>query len=219
MAEVSQEIVEGFKKFNTPNISDALDRLGINGQLHGIKPLQFGYRVVGPVFTVKYIPVGRIKGTAGDFLDDVPPGAVLVIDNGGRDDCTVWGDIMTKVAARNKIGATVIDGVCRDVDEIIKLSYPMYTKGHYMRTGKDRVMMSGVNVPVSISNIQVNPGDIAVADDSGVVVIPVDRAEEVLKISQEIFDAESKIEAELAKGLTLVEAREKFKYHKLQSRE
>jgi len=217
--KIQWEKIEEFKKYNTPNISDALDKLGINGQLLNIKPLQFGFKFVAPVFTVKYVPVGAIKGTAGDFIDDVPSNFALLLDNEGRNDCTVWGGIMTKLAVRNRIAATIINGVCRDVDEILKYSYPMFIKSYYMRTGKDRAMMYSVNETVSVSNVQINPGDIAVGDDNGVIIIPLGQEEQVLRVTRQIFQAEEKIESMLDQGSSLSEARQKVGYHKLQRKD
>jgi len=87
-----------------------------------------------------------------------------------------------------------------------------------MMTGKDRVEIEGVNVPVTVSQRQVRPGDIVMGDDSGVVVIPASRAEEVLKIAQEIEHTEKEILKRIAKGQSLRQAREELKYHALQTK-
>src|SRR5262245_11952795 len=95
----------------TATVSDALDKLGLRGQLDGLATItHLGAAVCGPAFTVAYGPVGAEHGTVGDFLDDVPPGAVIVIDNRARTDCTVWGGIMTRVAHPLGAAATVIHG-------------------------------------------------------------------------------------------------------------
>jgi 4-hydroxy-4-methyl-2-oxoglutarate aldolase len=162
--------------------------------------------------------VGEVKGTVGDYIDSVQGGDVIVLDNNGRTDCTVWGDILTVLAKMKRIGGTVIDGVCRDVPNILKEKYPIFTRGRFMMTGKDRVMVDAVNVTVSIGKRQVKPGDILVGDDSGVVVVPKERAEEVLTLAREIEEAENSIEEALRQGLSIKEAREKYRYHSLQSR-
>ena len=79
----------------TSALSDAMDRLGIAGQALGIKPIDRSFRVCGPAFTVHNMPVDIHGGSVGDYIDDVPEGAVICIDNAGRLDCTVWGDILT----------------------------------------------------------------------------------------------------------------------------
>ena len=218
MINVDRAIIEGFKKFDTTSVSDALDRLGIVGGLHGIRPVIAETKFCGPAFTVHYVPCGTIKGTVGDFLDDVEPGQVVVLDNGGRTYCTVWGDLMTINASMRGIAGTVIDGVCRDVPGIRELKYPIFTRGCYMVTGKDRVQCDGVNVPVAISGVQVKPGDILVGDDSGALVIPVEKADEVYRVAEEIAKKEEIIEREVRKGVSLREARGKMGYHQLQTR-
>ena len=213
------QLVESFKALDTACVSDAMDKLGIPAGCHGIKPVVQGVKFAGRAFTVKYRACGEVeRGTVGDFLDDVPAGHVVVIDNAGRTDCTVWGDIMTTLAHHKAVAGTVIDGVCRDVPKIRDLSYPIFTRDYYMMTGKDRVEVDGINVPVTISQRQVRPGDIVMGDDSGVVVIPASRAQEVLKIAREIEHTEQEILLRIAQGQSLRQAREELKYHALQTK-
>ncbi|HSR13366.1 MAG TPA: RraA family protein [Thermodesulfobacteriota bacterium] len=218
MAGISKELVERFKSMDTTSVSDALDRLGIKGGCQGIHPQVSGVKMVGTAFTVKYRPCGTVKGTVGDFLDDVEPGQVVVLDNGGRMYGTVWGDIMTVYAQKRGVAGTVIDGVCRDLPRILDTKYPIFTRGRYMVTGKDRVEVDAVNVPVAVSDVHVRPGDLLVGDDSGVVVVPFDWAEDVLQAALEIDEAERKILEMLEKGITMREARKQLGYHKLQTK-
>jgi len=212
---MTKDLIEKFKVMDTTCVSDALDRLEIKGGCEGILPIVCGVKAVGPAFTVKYRPCGGKKGTVGDFLDDVQPGQVVAIDNGGRTYVTVWGDIMTFYAQRRGLAGTVIDGVCRDVPQIIESKYPIYTRGRFMVTGKGRVEVEGVNVPISIGGVQVRPNDIMLCDDTGVVVVPAGEAEDVLTVAIEINKAEEKILELLEMGLTLREARMQVGYHKL----
>lgn len=209
--------VEGFRALASAAISDALDRLQIPGQAQGIASLRVGYHIVGRAFTVRYLPIGSTKGTVGDYVDDVPPGGVIVLDNGGRLDCTVWGDILTTVAANRKVGGTVIHGVCRDVSGSLEVDYPIFSRGKFMRTGKDRVQVDGVNVPATLGDVQVRPNDIVVGTDDGILVVPYDRAEQVLDIARSISAAEAKIIAAVKSGSRLDEARKAHNYHHLQS--
>src|SRR5262245_52863352 len=123
------------RKLDTATLSDALDRLGIAGQCHRIKPRDPKFRMAGRAYTVLYGPAATPPGTVGDYIDDVAPGSVIVLDNGGREDATVWGDILTELAHRKGIAGTVIDGINRDVALCLELNYPIYSRGAWMRTG------------------------------------------------------------------------------------
>jgi regulator of RNase E activity RraA len=210
--------IEAFRKLSAAAVSDAMDRLGLHGACMGITPLATGSRMAGRAFTIKYIPLGVEKGTVGDYIDDVPPGEVVVLDNGGRLDCTVWGDILTSIAHKRGVAGTVIYGVCRDVTRSYELCYPIFSLGKFMRTGKDRVQVDGMNVPVSLGDVQVRPGDIVVGNDDGIVVVPKQKEEEILSVAQSISEAEEKILSEALKGTRLDDARKKYKYHDLQRR-
>jgi regulator of RNase E activity RraA len=157
-------------------------------------------------------------GTVGDFLDDVKPGEVVVIDNAGREYCTVWGGLMSHSASLRGIEGTVIDGVCRDVGVIYEHQYPIFTKGCYMVTGKDRVEVDAVNTKVSVSGVQVKPGDIILGDDSGAIAIPAERLGQVIEVAEEIFKKEEAISNKITQGISLREARASVAYHSLQTR-
>lgn len=213
------ELLNRLKKLDTTCVSDALDKLGVECCLYDIKPIQKGQKICGRAYTVHYMPCGAVKGTVGDFLDDVQPGQVVVIDNAGRTDCTVWGDIMAKTAKAVGIEGTVIDGVCRDIPAVLECGYPIFSKGYYMRTGKDRVYVDAVNVPVQVSGVEVCPGDVIMGDDTGVLVIPYGMLEKVLPIAEEIDQKEQQILKLVAEGHPLREARAITGYHHLQTKQ
>ncbi|RAI68105.1 RraA family protein [Pseudomonas fluorescens] len=212
-----QNLVGLFEGLDTPGVSDAMDKLGLPGQCLGVAPLDnYSKVIVGPAFTVQYVSASVPPGTVGDFIEDVLPGDVVVIDNGGRTDCTVWGDIMTQYAGSRQIAATVIDGVCRDVNKALGDGYPIFSKGRFMRTGKDRVQVQSVNQPVSVGTARVCARDIVVADANGVVIVPRARAAEVAACARQIESVEADIRALIAQGKTLKEARAALGYHSLQ---
>jgi 4-hydroxy-4-methyl-2-oxoglutarate aldolase len=210
--------VERASKLDTSTISDALDRLGIAGQCLNIKPRAPRFQLTGRAFTMLYGPVGKPAGTVGDYIDDVPPGSVIVIDNGGRENATVWGDILTEIAHRRGIAGTVIDGACRDLALCLELGYPVYSRSYSMRTGKDRVQLDATNAIVSIGDARVAPGDILRGDADGVVVIPRQYENEVLAVSEEIDAAEAAIRKSVRAGNRLDQARKEFGYHRLQTK-
>lgn len=210
--------VQRAAKLDTTALSDALDRLGIPGQCLGIKPLDYRFRLAGRAFTILYGPAGVPPGTVGDFIDDVPKESVIVIDNGGRENATVWGDILTMVAHRRGIAGTVIDGACRDTNLSREIGYPIFSRSYSMRTGKDRVQVEAMNGPVNIGDARIIAGDILRGDADGVIAIPQAHENEVLTVAEEIDKVEEKIRQAVLDGLTLADARRQHKYHQLQSK-
>ena len=205
-------------KLDTTSLSDALDRLGIAGQCLGIKPLDHSFRMTGRAFTILYGPASKPPGTVGDFIDDLEPDTVVVLDNGGRENATVWGDILTTVAHRRGIAGTVIDGACRDTHLALSLGYPIFSRSYSMRTGKDRVQVEATNGAVNIGDARVNAGDILRGDSDGVIVIPKAHEDEVLRIAEEVDTVEGRILQAVRDGSRLVDARLKHGYHQLQTR-
>ncbi|GAA1872035.1 diguanylate cyclase [Pseudonocardia ailaonensis] len=204
-------------ELSTADVSDALDRLGLAGQCSAVHGIKSGWRVSGRAFTIRYGPVGVAGGTVGDFIDDVSPGDVVVIDNRGRTDVTVWGDLLTTTAHRNQVAGTVISGVCRDSARSLELDYPIFSCGVWMRTGKDRVCVQEIGGTVDVGGVSVDAGDHIVADNDGVVAIPASHAEAVVSVAEEIKAAEERIRQALAEGGSLREARTAVGYHTLQT--
>lgn len=211
-------VLRALALLGTSHVSDALDKAGVNGQCMGLLPLVRDSRLAGRAFTVRYLPVGAGGGTVGDYVDDLEPGTVVVLDNAGRLDATVWGDLLTATAARRQLAGTVIDGVCRDTDRAVELGYTVYSRSRWMRTGKDRVRVDGYNVPVTIGGARVEPADYLLGDADGVLVVPAGRATEIIDIAQGIREAEDSIRAAIESGQSLAEARRQHGYHQLQTR-
>jgi regulator of RNase E activity RraA len=134
----------------------------------------------------------------------------------GSIDCTVWGGILSRLASKRGIAGTIVNGVCRDTIEADETGYPLYARGRFMRTGKDRVQMQAAGVPISVGGVRVEPGDIVVADQDGVVVVPAARAAEVFERALRLREAEQRIEEATASGVSLTEARRRDNYHTLQ---
>lgn len=215
-----QALVAMFAGLDTPGVADAMDKLGLHGTAIGIAPLEnYTQVVVGPAFTVKYVPATTPAGTVGDFIDDVAEGDIVVIDNDGRTDCTVWGDIMTQYAGLRGISGTVIDGVCRDVKKVLADEYPMFSAGRFMRTGKDRVQVESVNGTVAVGTTRVAARDIVVADANGVVFVPREFAQKVAETAHQIENVEAAIRERIEQGDTIHQARESLGYHLLQRKQ
>lgn len=203
--------------FTTPEISDALDSLKIEGALLNIHSVTSGTKLAGPAYTIQYLPYQDAPETfmrAADYIDRVPENSVLVIDHGGREDCTVWGDILTQVAVQRGILGTLVDGAVRDIERIRPLQYPLFCRAIYMRSGKNRVYMANEQCSVTIADVLVHPGDIIFADDNGALSIPKSRVREVIYRAQNIRDNEQRILEAIRSGMSLAEARKAYQYDK-----
>jgi 4-hydroxy-4-methyl-2-oxoglutarate aldolase len=180
--------------------SDAMDQLGIAGAVPGstLKPTDTGARIVGPALTVKNIRVdatvpevvaGKVSGLGDIEAHNLAePGDVLVVQ--GVSGVSSMGGIMASVAKRaGEIGA-VVDGAVRDIDHSRAIGYPVWSSSVSPMTGKWRIKTVGINVPVSIAGVSVQPGDLVLADEVGVCFVPFARAAEVLAVAQGIGAAE-----------------------------
>jgi regulator of RNase E activity RraA len=215
---MTEDAITRASRRDTATLSDALDRLGIVGQCRGLSPRDPRFRMTGRAYTLLYGPASKPAGTVGDYIDEVPAGGVVALDNGGRTDATVWGDILTEIAHRRGLAGTVIDGVNRDVALCLELSYPVFSRGAWMRTGKDRVQVEAVNVAVTIGEARVRPGDLLRGDADGVLVIPREHEAAVLDAAEEIAQEEEAIRSAIRDGASLTEARRAHRYHDLQKR-
>jgi regulator of RNase E activity RraA len=205
---------EVFARHGTAAVSDAMDLLALNGGLLGLARRSGAGVVCGPAYTLRYVPGGAgDTGAAGEFIDDVPAGAVVVIANAGRMHCTVWGDILSEVAGRRAIAGAVIDGCCRDLGEIRALGFSVWSRGAYMKSGKNRVRLAAVQEPVDVADTLVRPGDMVCADDAGALAVPGDWVDRVVRQVERVARMEALVRADIAKGLPLREARRQHGYN------
>ena len=210
-------IVTRLDALSCTDLSDAMDRLKIVCQCTDIMPLDRSFNLTGKAWTLRYGPIGLDGGSVGDYIDDLEAGQVVVIDNQARLDTTVWGDLLTSTAARRQLAGTVIDGICRDVDRALELNYPIFSRGNWMRTGKDRVRVEAIQAPVTLGGVRVQPDDWLRGDADGLVVIPAGSLSEVLEVAEEIHQAEEHIRTAIEEGVPLRKARADYGYHALQT--
>ena len=209
-------ILEYAESLHSTALSDALDACGVEGALSGVMPLWSGARLCGPAYTVRYHPYEVTPDDfrpAGDYIDNVPKGAVLVIDNQGREDCTVWGDILTQVALRNGVAGVVVHGAVRDAASISSEKFPLFCRAVFMRSGKNRVYKAEEQCPITVGGVTVRPGDMIWGDDSGVLSIPQLLWPDIVTKAQAVRATEERIKASLNQGMSLKDARKAYGYH------
>ncbi len=184
--------------------SDAMDRLGIAGVARGLRGLTVARRVTGPVITVQLgpdgggAPGGRHLGTAA--IDAARPGDVIAVAAGGRVDAAGWGGILALAASVRQVSGVIVDGACRDVDETAALGLPVYALAAVPATARGRHAEVGWNVPVQLAGVSVSPGDLVVADGSGVVFLPAARATEIIAAAEEVAEREAAMARRIRAG-------------------
>lgn len=214
MADRSALIAE-YQHLAAADVSDGLDVLGIRGQTVGVRPLWDDCRkIVGPAITVKLTEGGPGSVTLGtlEALATARPGDVIVFDNGGRLHINSWGSIAAYCAAKQGVIGCVIDGATRDVPAYRQMGFPVYAKGVVQTTVRNRTGFAGFNVPIQFCGVTVNPGDLVVADEDGVVFVPRDRLEEVLPFANRAVAMEQAIKAAIDQGVGFVEAHRLHRY-------
>ncbi len=184
--------------------SDAMDQLGLVGVAHGMRALTIARRVTGPVITVALGPAdtvltaGRHLGTAA--IEAAQPGDVIVVAAGGRIDAAGWGGVLSLAATIRGVSGVIVDGACRDVDESATLDLPVYGLGAVPATARGRHAEVGWNTPVNVAGVAVAPGDLVVADGSGVVFVPASRAADVVAAAERIAAREAAMADRLRAG-------------------
>lgn len=209
---------ERYGHLRVANVSDALNRFGKQGGCEGIQSVFHPVNMVGRAYTVRCVPCGERSGTLGEFMEEVQAGDVVVIDNAGRIDCTVWGYLLTVAAKEKRISGALIEGACRDLAILREETFPVFSRGYFMKTGKGRVMLDAVQVPVNVGGVSVCPGDWIIGDDSGVVIVEAGMSRNILPAAEEIKRLEDQAAENVRRGMPLKEARERIGYHDLQSR-
>ena len=209
-------VLEELRRFAgvTATVSDILDSLGVAGTVPAglLKPVCPGKSVAGPAITVRYIPeqrtatYGQFRSMTGKLGDRdayalAQEGDIVVMDNGGRHWVSTMGGLSTLSAIRAGVAACIVDGGVRDVDAMRAEGLPVWSRGVTPLTGKLRVEAVEINGPVTCGGIRVNPGDVVMADDTGVVNIPLDLVKEVLAILKDLSRKEEALVKALKEGL------------------
>lgn len=206
VSTIDQEIREILKEVSTSNISDAMHR---KGAMKGIHPLVRG-KMVGTAVTVQTFPGDWAKPV--EAIDIAKEGDVLVIYNENKD-IACWGGLATWSSLNKGIAGVVIEGAVRDIDEVENLGLPIYTSNTVPNAG-DPKGFGEINAEITCGGQTVKPGDYIVGDESGVVVIPAERAYELARRAKEVYKTEKRLFDEIKRGGTLSEIMNLKKWEK-----
>jgi 3-hexulose-6-phosphate synthase/6-phospho-3-hexuloisomerase len=190
------ELYDAFSLVSTPNISDAMHK---HGAMQGIKPIKTGFHMVGKALTVKTLDGDWAKPI--EAIDKAEKGSVIVIDvNGGK--TAIWGELASWSAKKKELAGVVIDGAVRDIDDILKMDFPVFCRYISPNAGEPKGF-GEIGAEIICGNQTVQTGDWIIGDDSGVVVVPQEIAQEIANRALDVKEQENRIREEIKAGSTL----------------
>ena len=185
-------------------LSDALDKLGLPGAVPGIHRLTTTRRISGRVITVKMEQddgrpaASRHLGTTA--IEAAEPGDVIVMEQRTGIDAACWGGNLSLGAKLRQVSGVIVDGPARDVDEARDYDFPVFARTATSRTARGRIVETGTNVPIPVSDVTVAAGDYVVADGSAVVFVAQRDIERVLEAAEAIAERERAMVRALREG-------------------
>ncbi|MCP5381592.1 MAG: RraA family protein [Kordiimonadaceae bacterium] len=204
---MSNDLLDRLKKMDSCAVSDAMDSLGLPGEVTGITNQTTKNKIVGRALTVELGSIAPEGGSARHLcsgaIESGKAGNIIVIQQSTGIDAAGWGGVLSNAAQYNGIEGVIVEGPARDIDEAAGLGFSVYARGHTARTARGRVYEQCFNQPITVGNVSVNPGDYVIADGSAIVFIPEARAEEVIKIAERIV-AKEKLMTEAVRSGTPV---------------
>ncbi len=203
-----EELIDALKMVSSSNVSDAMHRGGAMKGIHTVVP---GLKMAGKALTVKTMNGDWAK--AVEAIDLADKGDILVIDtNCGN--IAIWGELATWSAVTRKLGGVVIDGAVRDVDDLKEIRFPVFARYEVPDAG-DPKGFGEIGCEVVCGGLKVNKGDYIIGDDSGVVVIPQEEAQEIINRSIDVKEKENRIREEIKRGSTLSKVLKLKKWEKI----
>lgn len=205
---MNASIIDRLQALDTCAVSDALDRTGLPPGVVGLRPLSTSRAIAGRVVTVQLGPAEDAPPTrhlCTAAVDASGPGDVIVIANEGRVDCAGWGGLLSLAASLRRIEGVIIDGACRDVPEAVELELPVFGRAPVAVTARGRVVEKTWNQPVTVLGITVRPGDLVIADASGVAFVPQAAEADVVAAAEQIAARETAMAQVLRQGAPISE--------------
>ena len=199
----------------TSTLSNALDDAGLHANVMAtIKAVAPGMRFAGPALTVREVTGAYGGFTSAEFrvgamIDAAEAGDVIVVEMGGAA-CSTWGGMASLAAKLKGIAGLVVDGGVRDLEEMIAFEFPVFARHLVPTTGRTRLKVTALNEPVTLDGVAVAPGDLIVADGTGVVSLPGGRAADIVARAEALQCDDERAAEEIRQGLSFSAAMQKF---------
>lgn len=215
---LSESQMKILKLVSTTNLSDACDRLGIEGVINGIHGVSKNHtKIFGRIVIVK-LTTNKIDNPSHlgiDAVEIAEPGQIVLMVNEGRTEMACWGGILSTASHLKGLSGVIIDGACRDIEEIDELGFQVYSRGISIKSARNRVFQEGLNVPVIVSGIKIEPYDILVADENGCIHIPKLLEEKILSEAFKIYTIETEMAEDIKSGISIKQVDKNNKYNEI----
>ncbi len=200
---MSNDLVARLARMDSCAVSDALDKLGLSGEVTGLHRYSTDRRIAGRVLTVKMGPADGRPSTrhlCTTAIEVAQPGDIIVIEQRTGIDAACWGGNLSIGAKVRGVAGVIVEGPVRDIDDSRKLDFTVYAREHTARTARGRIIEVSTNEPVQVGDVTVHPGDYALADASAVAFVAAAEIERVLAAAEDIMAREEKLAQAIAAG-------------------
>jgi 4-hydroxy-4-methyl-2-oxoglutarate aldolase len=187
-------------------VSDALDKLGLKGSVAGLHRFSTLCRIAGRVLTVK---LDRAEGRTNTrhlctaAIEAAAPGDIIVVEQSTGLDAASWGGNLALGAKMRSVAGVIVEGPARDIDDCIRLDFPVFARSHTSRTARGRIVEVATGEPIMVGDVVVSPGDYAIADGSGVVFIAQSEVARVMETAEAIMEREEAMAQALREGTSI----------------
>lgn len=192
---VPAELALQFIGVPVANVSDCMSRLFAGGSR--LRPMHSGRPMSGPALTVRTRPGDNLM--IHKALQVAAPGDIIVVDAGGDLTNALIGELMVGTAIQRRLGGFVIDGAIRDARALREGDFPVFAAGITHR-GPYKDGPGEINVPIAIDGMVIEPGDLIIGDDDGVLCVPFEHVQSVLAAARKKADAEAVTAKAIAAG-------------------
>jgi 4-hydroxy-4-methyl-2-oxoglutarate aldolase len=201
------QFVERLSHLDSCAVSDALDKLGLNGSVTGIERFSTDRRITGQVLTVKLdraegrdISVTNSRHLCTAAIDAAKPGDIIVVEQRTGLDAASWGGNLSIGAQVRGVAGVIVEGPARDIDDSRKFDFTVFARSHTARTARGRIVEVATNEPITVGDIAVSPGDYVIADASAVVFVAQSEIARVLEAAESIMQHEDALAQAIRSG-------------------
>jgi 4-hydroxy-4-methyl-2-oxoglutarate aldolase len=200
----TSDFVARLNKLDACAVSDAVDKIGLQGAVTGLRPMTVTRRIAGRILTIRLgvgePPPGVPRHIGTTAIESAQAGDIIVVEQLSGIPAAAWGGILSHGAKLRGLAGVIAEGPLRDVDEARQLDFPVYARGATTLTARGRIVELANNQPIRVGDVWVKAGDYAIADSSGVVFVSQDNIERVLATAEDIAAREARMAESLYAG-------------------